>query len=203
MPSPPSFLPWKGADYLRGLDGCRLLVLGESAYSADTRDRYPNFTQDIVGRVVKGEHFPFFSRMSAVMDGALGTGRFTWNAVAFYNFVQEFVGEHPRDRPTPQMWGSGMEPFEWVLSDLRPQAVLVVGADTWNHGLSPHFPKSATSSATESGEFVRSWRFADIPPVVATWIDHPASFGFRSADWVERVSTLLAETKLAGRPEPE
>jgi hypothetical protein len=195
MPTRPFFLPWIGAEYSPGVGGCRLLVLGESHYSEDPRNAYPALTRDIVGRVLDGEHFPFFSKVGAVMQGALDGGTYTWNRVAFYNFVQELVGAHARDRPTDAMWASGMEPFQQILSDLQPHAVLVCGVGTWN-GLSQHFPETAMSDATASGELVRRWQLPGIPPLAATWIDHPASFGFRSVDWTERASTLLAEARL-------
>ena len=192
MAASPFFVPWVGADYATGLGGQRLLVLGESHYSEDPRNAYPNLTRDIVGRVVGGEHFPFFTKLGSVIHGSTEPTTFSWQSVLFYNFVQQLVGAHARDRPTEAMWADGFEPFTAVLAEYRPNVVLVAGVGTWD-GLSRYFPQGAQSRPTPSGEQVRLWEFAGLPPIAATWIDHPASFGFRAEEWSARVTSLFTE----------
>jgi hypothetical protein len=192
MSASPFFLPWVGADYAKGLNDQRLLVLGESHYSEDARNAYPNLTRDIVQRVVGGERFPFFTKLGGVIQASTDSSTFSWQSVLFYNFVQQLVGAHARDRPTEAMWANGFEAFGGVLAQYQPSAVLVAGVGTWS-GLSRYFPSDAQSHATASGEHVRAWELTGLPPIAATWIDHPASFGFRAEEWYDRVSTLLTE----------
>lgn len=199
MTASPFFLPWVGNHYASGINGQRLLVLGESHYSEDARNAYPRLTRDIVERVVGGERFPFFTRLGSVIQTSTKTTTFSWQTVLFYNFIQQLVGAHARDRPTEAMWASGFEPLTTVLAEHRPSAVLVAGVGTWG-GLSRYFPADAQSRATASGEDVRVWKFVGQAPMVATWIDHPASFGFRTEEWTERVSRLFTEASHLTQP---
>jgi hypothetical protein len=199
MTASPFFLPWVGTQYASGINGQRLLVLGESHYSDDSRNAYPQLTRDIVARVVGGERFPFFTKIGSVIERSTKPTTFSWQAVLFYNFVQQLVGAHARDRPTEAMWASGFDPLMAVLTEHRPSAVLVAGVGTWG-GLSRYFPRDAQSQATASGEDVRIWKFAGQAPMAAAWIDHPASFGFRPEAWTERVSCLFTEASRLTQP---
>jgi hypothetical protein len=186
----PNFLPWQGVDYDGGIAGIRTLVLGESHYLADPGDAYPRLTIDIVTRVHEGgEHFPFFTKVRGILTNAVESP-VSWSQVAFYNLVQQSVGMAARDRPTPAMFEAGVAPFETVLRQLTPQAVLVTGVGTWN-ALSSHWPAPATSSPQPGFDHVFKWQFSDTPPIMATWIDHPASFGFQPGRWTDRVRGLI------------
>ena len=50
-----------------------------------------------------------------------------WNSVAFYNYIQEVVGENPRDRPTDAMWEQAKQPFLQVIESLSPDIVVILG----------------------------------------------------------------------------
>ncbi len=84
--------------------------------------------------------YPFFTVITKILLG--NTGWITnedragvWEDVAFYNFVQDFVGNQPRNRPTFRQWVDAQEPFETVLAALRPHAVLILGSDLADHML--------------------------------------------------------------------
>jgi hypothetical protein len=166
-----------------------------------TSNRWPQrgASADIVGRVVGGERFPFFTKLGSVIQLSIKSTTFSWQAVLFYNFVQQLAGAHARDRPTEAMWAGGFEPLAAVLTEQQPSAVLVAGVGTWD-GLSRYFPADAQSRATASGEHVRVWKFTGQAPMAATWIDHPASFGFRAEEWTERVSCLYTEASRLAQP---
>lgn len=57
-----------------------------------------------------------------------------WQSIAFYNFIQEPVGEVARqESPTPEMWQRAVEPFRSVIADLEPQGIVVLGKRLWRH----------------------------------------------------------------------
>jgi hypothetical protein len=89
-----------------------------------------------------------------------------WNSVAFYNFVQSFVGAQPRCRPTSEMWDAAAKPFLEVLGKLQPQILIVLGSE-----LRSHLPRFS----------------AEIRPC---FIQHPSSRSFHfdeSQDTIRRV----------------
>nr|UGK56916.1 hypothetical protein [Escherichia coli] len=47
--------------------------------------------------------------------------------VAFYNYVQEFVGDAGRIRPTRAMWRDAATVLEEVVAELRPDVIFGVG----------------------------------------------------------------------------
>lgn len=187
----PFFHPWVGNRYETGLNGCRLLILGESLYSTDSRDEYPRLAVDIVQRFVNGERFPYYTKLSQIIGAASGSSTLDWHDVAFHEYVQALVGTQARARPSDAMWAEAMKPFTGVIRQLRPHAVLCTGGDLWG-ALSRFFPRDGKSLPTSSPD-IRRWELSDCEPIVATWINHPASFGFRPGDWIARVTSLLAE----------
>ncbi|HIG9504431.1 TPA: hypothetical protein ACYFTC_005756, partial [Klebsiella pneumoniae] len=59
--------------------------------------------------------------------------REAWQHVAFYNYVQEFVGDAGRIRPTRAMWRDAATVLEEVVAELRPDVILVLGYQMWDH----------------------------------------------------------------------
>ena len=52
-----------------------------------------------------------------------------WESVAFDNYIQTSVGEHARDRPTPEMWEAAKKPFLQTLNRLKPEYLIVLGRE--------------------------------------------------------------------------
>lgn len=169
-----------------------LLVLGESHYASDGKPKGTGVTQEVVARFLEGERFPFFSRVTGLLDGP-GSARNpkrrrdVWASIAFANYVQEIVGTKPRDRPTPTMWADARGPFLEVLHVLRPRAVLVLGKDLWNH-LPPADAPGPTLNLLAGPEQARWYGQA-----IAAHVAHPASFGFSYKNWGPVLPALIAE----------
>ena len=117
-------------------------MLGESHYDTPGKER-AEYTRDVVcGWAMKNRH-RFFTVVSKIL---LGTRDWisdkdraeVWHEVAFYNFVQEFVGEGARVQPTFRQWVAAQAPFRTVLEGLKPDAVLVLGYGLWEHVLEIH-----------------------------------------------------------------
>lgn len=151
------FLPFVGEHYHNSRYGVRVLVLGESHYGA-TEDSGPDFTQKVVQdcAYVPGE--PFFSKLTNVLRGRIDwptdeERHETWQHVAFYNFIQEFVGGQSRIAPTPAMWQAAQAPFLEVVRTLEPDVILVLGSRLWNNvdELPPTYPVEWCSITHPSG----------------------------------------------------
>ena len=160
-----NFQPWIGKYYgerFNHFDRVRLLVLGESHYedAPDENDQHPNwiviknscgdqaFTHYVVNRW--GKQFPhrFFTMVANVLlQRKQGGGRTqehaeVWDHIAFYNYVSTLVswelGQDRANRPNYEQWKKSKLPFENVLKELTPNAVLMLGADlsgwvSYNH----------------------------------------------------------------------
>lgn len=136
------FDPWVGPRYTsEGLDGMRLLVLGESHYGSKS-DEEPTFTYNIIRRLARVEDRPgrYYSVTATLLLDlpsarhlSLEARRDFWDRVAFYNYVQTFPGETAGIRPTLEMWEAAQEPFLSTLGELDPHVVVVTGKELDSH----------------------------------------------------------------------
>jgi hypothetical protein len=198
------FLPWVGPRYEVGvLGGLRVLILGESHYSPNPEpDRTREVTRAVVSEELDGTYRHRF--LARVGRAVLGRGApdirhqlaALWNGVAFYNYVQEYVGTRPKDRPTPGMWKSAEPAFSDVLTALRPDLVIACGRQLYDHvksmpGLT-EAPRFGADQYTHSRELLVS----DTHRGILGCVYHPASYGFSSAKWHARVSEYVVRAHL-------
>jgi hypothetical protein len=131
---PESCIPPRiGERYGEAPYGLKLLFLGESHY------RWPNHPEDettITRVALEGnwDHHRFFLSLEKLIPLPEGQhGLRGWDTVAFYNYVQHFVGNRPRDRPTDEMWSSllTVSAFSEVLEVCKPDRILIVGKTNW------------------------------------------------------------------------
>ena len=128
-----AFHPWIGKSYGNAHFGLKLLIVGESHYRWP--DRPKDETRTTHAALEHGRHHHRFFRglerlvPTTEMEG-IPKG---WDSVAFYNYVQHFVGDGPRDRPSAEMWASELtlDAFKEVLTVCKPDRVLIVGKTTW------------------------------------------------------------------------
>lgn len=169
-----TFDPWEGELYKsgEGMRGVRLLILGESHYSAEAER--PTFTKQMIQDLgQKQSRFRFYAATQRLVAG--GRGRLSdtervafWEQVAFYNYIQSFV-PRPRIGPSPDMWSAARDPFLATLAELKPHMLLVLGL-----GLRDRLPGLPAH-------------------LVVRAIPHPSSFGFKYADWQPQVQAALDE----------
>lgn len=194
----PRFLPWIGPDYTRApIAGLRILILGESHYSGPWYDGPDaDVTRFVVRDVIAGHHRgPFFRNVRHVMGEPLPWADF-WNAVAFYNYIQEYVGTHARIRPKPEMWSDAADPLRHVLDTHRPDFVLVCGSTLWRHVRAIPAP-TTDLEYTPPHTRCRGWTVNGTISCVAGMIQHPSYPRFRRTDWLAPVATYL---RRAARP---
>ena len=138
------FHPWIGERYCTGgRFGVRVLVLGESHYGEAGKETV-DMTKEVVASYTQraitgqGERLRFFTVIANILRGQRGwiddeeLAR-VFQDIAFYNFVQSFVGDGPRGDPTFRQWVDAQAPLKTVLQALRPDAVLVLGLELGEH----------------------------------------------------------------------
>lgn len=202
------FAPCVGPHYDEGaFNGLKLLVLGESHY------RWPNMpteehtlTQYVVEAKMHGKPGTFVRGVTASLLGG-ASSRHTeaerlvlWQAVAFYNYSQEFAGDRPRQRPTRDHWESAQVPFRQVLDLLAPDVVLVFGKTLWKHvrlieGLSDE-PYVNPKDELERSRVSRPNGRVTVLGMVA----HPASTGFSAREWAPRVQNYFMRAHALNGP---
>jgi hypothetical protein len=141
------FEPWCGDEYKSGIEGRRVLILGESHYhncdndppcreaetETDRELRHRNLTREVVEWWKDNPHPSPLSYRVPELFG-IEKPKF-WNKVVFYNYVQAFVGCAARVRPTEEMWadeGNAKE-FQVVLDCFEPDRILVLGKKLWTN----------------------------------------------------------------------
>jgi hypothetical protein len=182
------FLPYVGPEYAQATQ--RLLVLGESHYEPrhlGIPER--ELTRRVVGDALeRRQQHRFLTSVASAVTGTFTPPGTFWPQVAFYNFVQEFAGSGPRQRPREGSWADAVPAFCRVLGVLRPDLVLICGRQLWQHvarqpAISDHPEVAANDERTRSRVFYGDGDWS----CVGGMIHHPASFGFRALEWYPRV----------------
>ena len=196
------FSPCVGPRYAEGaFDGLRLLVLGESHYEwRDMPSQERTLTQFVVDGNMSATPGRFVRGVTSALEG--GSAHSTqeerlrlWQTLAFYNYSQEFAGDHARERPTQAHWEAAQTPFRQVLTFLTPDVVLVCGKMLWSHvrrieGLSDE-PHVNPLDEKERSRVARGSARATVLGMMA----HPSSIGFKASDWAPRVRAYFARAR--------
>ena len=185
------FLPWVGDAYAGGLHGVRTLVLGESHYLVPEKGgwrthRDADFTRRVVQKEVEqGGRLAYFKRLTALLSPDGQPDATLWQRLAFFNVVERFVGNAPRQRPSAFQWADAEASLPDRLAALRPELVLVTGFDLWKH--------VRTVLAGRAEEIGKRQRRVDRLGLVApgggdepcTFVGlmHPSAYGFKLAEW--------------------
>jgi hypothetical protein len=191
------FQPWVGDRYAdgTGLAGRRVLLLGESHYPWPEGEARPDqATIDTVKHWCLGpRRARFFTVTQRAVSTALSLPAVSreefWHSVAFYNYVQEWVGSGARQRPTDENWASGRGPLRDVVAELRPERVVVLGKELWEHMDRPDSTTTTTASNGAAME-IRVYRGGSHSALTAM-VHHPSS-GFEYARWIPHLEGLFA-----------
>jgi hypothetical protein len=128
------FKPWLGDNYEN--ENIKILILGESHYGNSDENK-ETFTQDVIKSWALREEgsIKFFTTIAKVLSDKIDEwlsdddAKEFWNKVVFYNYIQDFVGQNARIRPTDEMWRQAEKPFNEVLLKYQPDIVVVLGKD--------------------------------------------------------------------------
>ncbi len=171
-----TFEPWVGALYWKeGFVSLRILILGESHYG-EAGTECPSFTREAVEEWGQKRRNRFFTVVQKLIsDIPIGVWvsdeerKSFWEHVAFYNFIQSFPGDLPRERPTTEMWTAAQGSFVATVQELQPHLIVVLGFDLARN--LPSLPSDVTVCD----------------------LQHPSSRGFRCTEWQEKVRSAIAE----------
>ena len=207
------FEPWVGKRYNSGYCGKRVLILGESHY------RWPKAQPDELGRwltrqcveeqigerkpkTFKGGSTPFWTNIVVAFtkkrNPSLEDKKEFWHSVAFYNYIQEIVGEKKARKrspsPSTEMWANARDPFSEVLAKLRPQYIVVLGVGLW--WKLPNCGEERKIARVPCGEGKTGFYSCGKGKALAFQVEHPSSGSFSSLKWH---APLMRALKLAPR----
>ena len=127
------FKPWIGSNFESSKLGSRVLVVGESHYGEEGSE-HDGFTADVVKACGQTDRLPFFTKIAKTLLNYDSSNYLDdqeradiWEQVAFYNYIQKFVGDTARIRPTNEMWEAAEHPFLEVVQSLKPEVIIVLG----------------------------------------------------------------------------
>ncbi len=210
-PAEIAFLPYIGDRYWQGVDGQRVLLLGESHYRTEGWTNDPDFTRrftrDTFADLATLERRPGGGRFFGPIDRILvGKAEFpdreaidAWRHVSFVNLSQQFAGSAARQRPTGEQLRRGGDILvRSILPILRPAVVLVLGRTAWrafNDGQpAPELPAFVASQVNRTGRKRRYiedrevWRLGyEGGTAVMTWVYHPS---WHVDSWQDRAGAL-------------
>jgi hypothetical protein len=204
------FMPWIGKDYeTGGVLGTRILLLGESHYSkkfyGHDREITSNYTRHIIQQYAVEKSDIFHAKVRRLVlrglnqsinwDTSKQQRQAFWDSVAFSNYIQEFVGKKPKERPAHEAWPRAAEGLWEVLERLRPEFCVVLGKTLWDHlPRSSSEPSRSVVSFVDEASKTAFKRFtADGRDTYFAHTAHPSSIGYyRVTEAVATVRSLFA-----------
>ncbi|MDE6862050.1 MAG: hypothetical protein K2J31_04825 [Alistipes sp.] len=190
------FLPWEGAESATGgIFGKRILVLGESHYCQDHDAPTENLTREAVEKYLAGEYIQSFKLFEQSLVGAktdMSQRRQIWDSLLFYNFVQNPLGETPRQKLAVDNPDRSTDAFFEVLEEHRPQYIIAWGYRLWDKAM-------PTKRWTWGDEIVIEglppikfgyYTLADGTRVKAVPVKHPSA-GYSWSKWHQFIEQFL------------
>lgn len=192
------FDPWIPPGRDPRWQGVRLLLVGESHYDESrvwSEDETRRFTIDTVRKY--GAEATAYQRFFANTYAALTGGGWSddwavyrgfWNRVFFCNYVQSFVSGGPGNRPSRAQFEESGSAFSQTLTEVRPEAVLVLGVAVWN--AMPSEGGRRIEAALHG--FDSLWAYqTGTGEALAVHIPHPSSKGFSAEREHKRIAAFL------------
>lgn len=129
------FTPWIGKNYARGINGKKVMALGESHYCGKPEDDVPSITNNVICRYLDSTNNEFegwmntYTKFIRALSGeeiSRETSSGWWNRILFYNYVQvPMTGA--RVAPTEQEFRDSDAAFFEILGEYQPDKILAWG----------------------------------------------------------------------------
>ncbi len=194
-----TFEPWVGTGFTdTSRWGCRLLLMGESHYD-EGFGQGSQLTSYVVRRHINrdGKQYAFWTNIARTFEGrAYGppaTRKRFWDSVAFFNFIQGFVGDGPRQRPSEALWQDSRSGFWHVIEMLRPHCIVCFGFDLWDKLPAPSGADQRLNVDAIRGRVAKTrlYRAPSGHACIAGYLRHPSS-GYSWRQWSEWATAILA-----------
>lgn len=133
------FQPWVGENYEKGINGKKVMILGESHYGESGKDNL-GFTNWVVnhyldylkGKIKSSGWMGNWSKYTNVWKSVVGGKKSDfWHSIMFYNYVQEFIVDS-RISPSNAQFETSETAFFQVLNKYQPDLVFVWGERLWD-----------------------------------------------------------------------
>lgn len=208
-----NFNPWVGKNYEQGINGHKVLVLGESHYCTPVENRHCegricnqknvqdclHFTIDVIDSFVhnySGEKyeqtFLCFERQVTNKELSQSEREQFWNSLMFYNYLQ-YALEGPGLEPSPtqwKMWAQSEEAFEELLQKYMPDKIIVWGKRLFD--ALPEWECTRELLTTDDGQQapVKKYKFKG-KTISALQVYHPAMPNGKARGWHEFYKIFL------------
>lgn len=198
-----NFQPWVGKNYEKGINGNKILVLGESHYCLNERsaggrcekgcskcnmnEQCHNMTNEVLTDFKDNfswfgtkylRCFYIFSRLIIGRALSVDESKRFWDNVIFYNYLQ-YSQVAPQQPINQNYWSPSEEAFKELILKCRPNLVLVWGKRLY-YGM-PQFDGCSEEKISIDGEelFLRKYKIKDFQ-FLCLMCYHPSSCRGRS-----------------------
>lgn len=194
-------LPWVGKNYDK--TSPKILILGESI--PDERISR-QVVRNRVKSLINGKwNYAFFTKLQNMFSSEdqwnrVGVNNYEldhdafWNSISFTEYVQAPL-KSVRNRPTLEMWETAKDVFVEILKTLKPDIVIVIGFDTYNH-----LPEFGTDGKTIKWHEhqTETWVYKiGRKSIHLIKVQHPSSPGFKQEVWTHLFGVFLR--KISGQ----
>jgi len=191
------FLPWVGRDYVRGINGKHVMVLGESHYCANNEEAVPGITQDVISGYIDSSNdfegwmntYTKFIRALSGKEISREASEEWWEHILFYNYVQvPMTG--PRTAPSEQEFRDSDDAFFKILETYVPDKVIAWGQRLY--GELPDRGHRGKDIIAPDGQQIETWVYLlkNGHSVEVLGICHPSA-GFAWDYWHEVIASFL------------
>ncbi len=139
-----NYLPWTGSKYTDGINGKRILIVGESFYKDRTysdMSLYHPSSEEAINKYLGGMKQKTLDNLTSILTGLIGeeltqdVKESLWDHVMMYNFIQDYLREGPQDKsrfPIDSI-RAGKQLLLKVLETYNPDLVVICSQQIWKY----------------------------------------------------------------------
>lgn len=191
------FLPWVGSQYSKGINGKKVMVLGESHYCAHESEAVAELTRIIIRDLfdTESEHESYKNTYTKFGRALFASQRYdqdketAWNSVVFYNYVQVALSG-ARKAPTSQDFKNSESALFNLLDQYQPDCLVVWGKRLYNN--LPQRGYQTDDLTLPDGVTAETWAYdlTNGHTVHLLPITHPSA-GFSPEYWGETIEGFM------------
>jgi hypothetical protein len=184
-------LPWIGNKYPK--TNPKILVLGMSTYNhGDPKKTCVRIMAKKVSEGNREKWARYWNRITTLLKNDNEEVNDFWNRISFHNYIQKIMDE-PKQKNHVEDWENAKEPFMEIIEKLVPDIVIVTGYATFDH--LPDECIRGRSIKKNGKELKIGYCKIGKKTVNICGMWHPATYGFRYADWRSLYKKFYIELK--------